>query len=245
MRYALPFALTLLGASTLASADTVGVFASVGRFGADVSGHIQSGADALDVNSDLGVSDEGQRFFSVAFEHPLPLLPNVKLARTDLDTSGTGVLNRSIAFDGQTFAAGSTVDTRLDLGHYDGILYYEVLDNWVSLDLGLDLKYFDGEVRLRNSDVSSRTTLDDVIPAVYARAAFELPVTGITLNLEGSGINYDGSELTDLKAGVMLESGPLVVEGGYRRFDLKLDDVADLTSDLKFDGAYLSVGLHL
>lgn len=244
MRHLLPLTLSALVLSLPAQADSLGVHAGAGRWQADPSGQLQSGPDAVSLSSDLGLSEEGQNTYYFAFEHPIPLLPNVKLARTDLNLSGRSALDRSVEFDGEAFTASATLNTNLDLGHYDGVLYYEVLDNWVSLDLGLGVKYFDGGVALTSDGARCATDFDEVLTVAYARAAFQVPDTGLELSVEASGRDGGGDRVLDARAGLAYEAGPLVIEGGYRRFELERDDVEDLGGDVAFSGAYVNVGVH-
>lgn len=239
----------VLALASGAQADTIlGVYASAGVWDAGISGNFHSedtGSTDIDAKGDLGLKDENQTVVSIALEHPIPVVPNVLLRRTPLKFEGRS--NTALFFDGKPI--GGNVDTKLDLTHTDATLYYEILDNWVNLDLGLTARLFDGVVRIHGDTPSSQTgevDLDAPIPMLYAKAQFDLPFSGLKFAVEGNGVGYSGNTLTDFTAKIGYESKfRFGVEGGYRRFGLKLDDIDDFSGDLTIDGPYLAVTLHI
>lgn len=237
----------VLALASGAQADTIlGVYASAGVWDAGISGNFHSedlGSTNIDAKGDLGLKDDKQTVVSIALEHPIPVVPNILLRRTPLEFSGSKTT--VVQFDNQTFAG--VVDSKVDLTHTDATLYYEILDNWVNLDLGLTARLFDGQVALRSSGgQSGRVDIDAPIPMLYAKAQFDLPFSGLKFAVEGNGVGYGGNTLTDVSAKIGYESKlRFGIEGGYRRFGLKLDDVDDFTGDLTIDGPFLAVTLHI
>lgn len=237
-------ALTLSLAATATYADVLGLSAAVTYWKPDNSGHIQSGGDKVDVESDLGLGDEEFGIFTASFEHPVPLIPNVRFQFFDMDQVAHGTID-NVDFDGQNF--DGRVQTSLDLTHYDFTLYYEILDNWINLDVGLTAKIFDGELILReqNRDVNgnfsaSRTDIDEIIPMLYGSASFEFPITSFSAGVEGSAISFDGDTVYDLVARLRYQFGFFGAEAGYRAMAVEVDDVSGIDVDTKLDGPYLS-----
>jgi len=226
-------------------ADSLGITAGVGVWSSDYSGNVSKGTDNINLNSDLGLSNDNQKNYYIAFEHPIPLLPNFKLQRIDNDTSATNTINRSFNYGGQDFNVSDQVTTNMDLGYFDYIAYYQILDNWISLDIGIDVKQFDGSVTIRNSTQTVTDNLNDFIPTAYARAQFEIPATGVTLDVEASGLAFNGDSFSDIKVGVAYESKlGLGAELGYRRINLKVDNLSDINADITFDGLFANVTYH-
>lgn len=238
----------VLALASGAQADTIlGVYASAGVWDAGISGNLHSeGAFSTDIDAkgDLNLKDDNQTVVSIALEHPIPVVPNILLRHTPLKFAGRNTT--TVNFDNQNFTG--VVDSKVDLTHTDATLYYEILDNWVNLDLGLTARLFDGVVRI-HTDTPNRTgevDIDAPIPMLYAKAQFDLPFSGLKFAVEGNAVGYSGNTLTDFTAKVGYESKFRVgVEGGYRRFALELDDVDDFTGDLTVDGPYLAVTLHI
>jgi outer membrane protein len=234
--FALLIAVTL--APGLASADTI----LGGRVGANTwlqqyEGNVQSGPSKIDLEDDLGFDDSTGYNLYAALEHPLPLLPNVLVQRTQVDTDARGDVTGFI-FEGIVYTG--EVRSRLDVTHTDITLYYELLDNWVNLDLGITGRVFDQGVEI--TDVSTGITgsldIDYVIPLVYAQARFDLPFTGLSMGIEANGVSYDDDTLYDVKLNVAYEfTFGLGIEAGYRRFDLDYED-GDEFADVTIDGAY-------
>lgn len=238
-------AASICSLAPFASADTLlGIYAGAGQWQSDYSGDIGEGGDSVALE-ELGFSDSDNNFFYVALEHPVPLLPNARIQYMDLSSQQSAVISRNFTLDGETFAASEQVASDLDLTHTDFVLYYEFLDNWVSLDLGMNVRKFDGHVSAESENRSQTVTIDDTIPMLYGKIQFDLPLTGWAVGVEGSGISYDDNTLTDLSAKVsyMFESVvDLGVEVGYRQMNFELND--DVTADIELKGPYAAAVFH-
>jgi outer membrane protein len=236
-------ALTLSLVTAATTADVLGLSAAVSYWQPENSGHIQSGADKVDVESDLGLGDEEFLIFTGSFEHPVPLIPNVRFQFFDMDQVAHSSVS-NVDFDGQNF--DGRIQTSLDLTHYDFTLYYEVLDNWVNLDVGLTAKVFDGELILREQDSvngsfsASRTDIDEIIPMLYGSASFEFPITSLSAGVEGSAISLSGDTVYDLVARLRYQFGFFGAEVGYRAIGVEVDDVSGIDVDTTLEGPYLS-----
>ena len=229
--------------ASLTCADTIfGIYAGAGQWQADYSGNI--GKPSIDVNQ-LGAKDSDNNFYYIALEHPIPLVPNIKLQKLDVSTQQTAVITQSFAIDGAVFAAGSNVTSDIDLSHTDLILYYEILDNWVNLDVGVNVRRFDGYVSSANETTAIQTDLDDTIPMVYAKAQFDLPFTGFSAGLEGNAANFGDDRITDYSAKIMYmfdSALDLGVEVGYREMSIDLDDT--VKTDMTMKGPYAAFVFH-
>jgi len=224
-----------------AQADVIGGSVEASYWAANYSGKFVSGNSTIDVEDDLGFDDGGFVELSASFEHPIPVLPNLRVRHIDLDETENGSLTTT--FDGQTFSGDVT--TNLDLTHTDLVLYYEILDNYVSVDAGLDIKVFDGQLDIQQDGSSNRSTtkIDDVVPMLYVGASVELPLTGLSAGADVSAINYSDSSLTDAKIRIRQGFGPAFLELGYRQMSIDIEDISDVDVDSELSGAYLSTGL--
>ena len=228
---------TLYSAS--ASADFLGLYVGGGSWNHDPSGDFSStdtGSSNIDVASTLGLSDESETYFWAAFDHPVPVLPNVRIERTSLSHTGTG--STTVNFQGTTITG--TYASEMTLDSSDVVLYYRLLDNWVNFDLGLNLRTIDGKFQVGTEvqDVS------ETIPMVYAAAQFDLPFTGFSIGADYNYVSYDGSTMTDMRVRGIYETGPLGFELGLRTTSLELDDVDGINANVDFDGLMMGVFLH-
>lgn len=182
-------------------ADTVlGLKIGAGSWKHDPSGNITvSGSGgtgtSADIKNDLRLSEEGEGYVYFSLEHPIPLVPNIKVVQTGLTTSGTGNVTTQYDFNGVTYTAGSAVTTKLQLDQTDYIIYYELLDNVVSFDLGLNAKYVNGKAVVNNNSV----TFEGYIPMIYAAVELALPAD-LTIGVEASMLEIDDSEISDITA---------------------------------------------
>lgn len=235
-----------------ANADFIGIYAGAGTISYDLSADftdLTGGATQIDLENDLGLKGDSGNYFYVAFEHPIPFLPNVKISHSDISESGTTTLNREIVFDGKTFPAGAEVVSTADFTHNDFTFYYEFLDNWVNLDLGVTARQFDGEISgqasLQGNTVTATQPLDFVAPMLYGMAQFDLPFTGLYVQASGNWVGFGGAQLMDLWAKLGYEfSFGLGVEAGFRKLTAELDDVDDTDADITLDGTYLAATFH-
>ncbi len=240
----------LMGATSLpVSADFVGLNIGAAQWTPDLSGSFSTDtAGSVNLNSDLGYADQTSTALSVSFEHPVPLIPNVKYQGFDLNNSSSSTLSEDITFDGQIYSASTDINSTLDLSHNDIVLYYELLDNWINLDVGLDLKKFDGKVSINDLNDSAKDrsiTVDETIPLLYLAARIDLPFTGLYVgaNIQQLGVGDNSVEDTTLMIGYESSFG-LGIEGGIKTFTLELNDASDLNTNLQYDGVYVNGYFH-
>jgi len=84
--------LIALTSSLSANADTLSISAGGGVWNTSPSGTFQKTSDpaAVDVKDNLFWGDESQGYLFATLEHPVPIIPNVKLMYTKVDQSGSG-----------------------------------------------------------------------------------------------------------------------------------------------------------
>jgi len=157
-------------------ADTLSISAGAGIWNASPTGNIQKQGDptAVDVEKDLFWGSESQGYLFATLEHPIPIIPNVKLMATKIDQSGSG--QADFTFDGITYLGD--IDNDFSIQTVDLIAYYEILDNVVSLDIGLNIRSLKVDYTITGTDSNtglSTTTTDSVnetIPMLYVHHRF-------------------------------------------------------------------------
>lgn len=236
--------LALGGTAALAApvvhADIVGLGANVSYWDSDLSGDVRNGGDAVDVDNDLDLSSDSNANLSAYIEHPVPLLPNVRLNYTKIEQDGRGEVSLA-GFDG----VQGEVDSSLELTQLDLTLYYEVLDNWVNLDLGITARDLDGELTVQEvlGTAVSQTEVDAVIPMGYLAARFDLPFTGVSVGGEANVISFDGDSVYDYNAYGQFEVALLQLRAGYRQIAIDYED-GDDELDIDLGGPFVSAGVR-
>jgi len=230
--------------ATQAQADTIfGVYAGAGSWQTDYSGDI---GDPAISTQDLGITDNSNSFFYIALEHPVPVLPNIKLQHTSISRSQTATITQSFEIDGTQFDADTDVHSAFDLSYDEATLYYEVLDNWLNLDLGLTVRKFSGYVSAESDMTSEKVDANLAVPMLYGKFQFDLPFTGFSAGFEGNYVTYQNSSLSDYSAKIsylfdsVLDAG---LELGYRAMNLKIDD-SGVQTDLELSGPYAAAIFH-
>ncbi|MDX1823642.1 MAG: TIGR04219 family outer membrane beta-barrel protein, partial [Thiohalomonadales bacterium] len=232
----------ILSVPSLSLADTLSVSIGGGMWQEDPSGYFRNGSlgdtTNVDVNDDLFWTEENQGYLFVTFEHPVPLVPNFRVMNTSLDHSGSGTA--SFVLNGKTFSGNVTSSGSFD--QTDITAYWEVLDNVVSLDLGLNVKLLDFSYSVSSTTVGQTPTSDSLsatIPMLYGLVGAS-PIPGLFLGVEGNWIGYDGNNLTDFTAKVSYTTDFLLgIEGGYRSQTYELDDVDGYFGKLEFKGPFI------
>jgi outer membrane protein len=241
---------TLLAAS-VAALLSVPVQADM-LFGLYIGGEVWDTAPSgtfgqVDNMVDFGLEGEQQTSFHVALEHPIPLIPNVRIASTTLNTVGAAdVVNYE--FGGITFDGQATTD--VDVSFIDYTLYYEILDNdLTTLDIGLTARDFSGDMSVSSIDETADLEVSLVMPMVYASVIFGLPFTGLNIFAQGNLTSYDDQTIYDVQAGIsyaLLDNlaVDLDINLGYRMAKLDVNDLVKTSADLTYDGAYLGATVH-
>lgn len=237
----------LLACSLLApitQADTVfGIYAGAGSWQSDYDG--KTGDPAITLKA-LGVQEHHNNYFYVAIEHPIPILPNIKLSHTNISSAQTGTINQSFTLGDTTYAANEKVSSDFDLSHKDATLYYEILDNWINLDLGLTARKFDGYARSTSTSGNENIAIDMTMPMVYGKIQFDLPFTGLSAGVEANYASYQDDSLNDYTAKLSYLFDTFIdigIDVGYRTMALKISD-NDLDADITLKGPYLAAIAH-
>ena len=225
----------------ISQADTLSLTAGGGFWNASPSGNFKKITDpaTVDLKDNLFLDSESQGYAFITLEHFVPIIPNVRLQYTNLDYSGSGT--STFTFNGQNFTGNVVSD--IQMSALDLIAYYEILDNVVSLDLGVNIRKLDIDYTIKSTSAGIVTTTTDslsqTIPMLYALVGAS-PWPDFLLSAEISYLSYSGSTLSDFTAKISYTSSLFIgIEAGYRSLNLQLDDVEDTNADVTFDGPFV------
>ncbi len=238
--------LCLLALAAPGHADTLfGIYAGYGTWHHDSTGDITAGTDAIDVEEDISLGDDQDDLYYLAVEHGVPFLPNVRAQHMSYSSNGVAEAGRTIEFNGLTFQPPTAIETDISVQQTDLILYYEVLDNVVSWDVGLGARQIDGSVKMGSSLARTTIDFDGTIPIAYTRFRMEL-LAGWWASADAMGVSYQDNELLDGSVMLGWESPyGLGLEAGFKWVRLRLDDLDDVTAaQLDFQGPYAALNYH-
>ncbi|MFC3033582.1 TIGR04219 family outer membrane beta-barrel protein [Pseudoalteromonas fenneropenaei] len=246
-------ALAVASMAPVAHADTLlGFYIGAEGWKADNEGSFAERGNLQNFN----FKDETFSSFYAALEHPIPLVPNLKIKHTELELTGSTTLTETFEFGDTVYRTNTTATTVSDLSHNDFILYYELFDNdLVSFDFGINVKQFDGDLKVTGEDQatgqskSETVSFSGYVPMGYLKAEVGLPFTGLSVFAEGSMLSIDDSSIRDYQVGVAWEfidnmAVDVALRAGYRSMQLELDDVDNIDTDMDFSGPFLGLQLH-
>lgn len=243
MKILLPlFAASLFVTSPLVTADVLGVTVGAEWWQANPEGR----AGDTGFSQPLHFDDDSHSAFYAAFEHPIPLLPNMMLRRQTLSFQGDTRLAGTLQLHDVVYAAQSQVNNHLSLEYTDASMYYELLDNDIlSVDLGVSARFLQTDVSITQGGTVARG-VSTPLPMVYANAVVGVFGTNSSLFFNGNYGRYDGHQMSDLRAGfayewIDLAAFSLSVKLGVQRLDLDLNDEDRMDVDLLADGVFLGL----
>lgn len=156
------------------------------------------------------------------FEHFVPFVPNIRLEylqnKNDLRHS----------------------KDRSETSFTDITLYYQLLDNWINLDLGASARRMDAEINVK---ADGNHKADHTLAALYSRLQFDIFDTGLSL---GVAAHHDGGissskGMQDYQAYLRYQGlGGFGVKTGYRLQKYKLNyNKGYGKSKVDVDGAFV------
>lgn len=236
-------------ASLPLSADVIGGELSLGFFSHIPSGNASYsflGNDAaIDVEDTFYWESEQDLVMKAYLEHPFPFVPNLRIAHTTFSQSGSGEVS---AFEwGDIVGFSGSMSNTMDLTMTDITLYYELLDNWVSVDAGINARYIEGSSSVITQAAlvqqEESFTFGEWIPMVYLKGRFDFPVTDLSLQVETNALSVGDATMYDLELSARYTAFfGLGIEGGYKILHLDSDNlVNNLSIDLDFQGPYAAV----
>lgn len=130
---------------------------------------------------------------------------------------------------------------QLNLVKTDHILYYELLDQWFTFDLGISLVNFDGNIHTESATSNYYHDFDIEVPTSYGKIQFNSSMTGVSIGLEASLFSFGQHSVSDYKVYLGWQTySKIQFEMGYKSFALDYNDIK-IANDIQiFDGLYTS-----
>lgn len=233
--FILPLVLAFSSLSANVHADALGLFIGGGMWKHDPSGSFSSVGDAnIDMESNLGFSGDNDTYFYAAFEHFVPLIPNVRVEIASMEHTGTA---SNITFNGVPALNGAS---SVSIDTIDAILYWRLLDNWINFDVGLNARQLEGDFIVGGQTVPVSAT----VPMLYVATQIELPFSGFSVGGDINVISYNDVTYQDIRLRAMYEMGVIGFELGLKTTTLELDALDKINADLEFKGLMVGAFLH-
>lgn len=223
-------------ASVSAHADFVGVYAGID------GAYVKSDTEDSSPNEDTKFAGT----YSLAFEHPVPFVPNAKIRYSKYETTDWENIS--------TQMGPATVEGKLEFETLDLLAYYEVLDNIVSIDVGAGAKRVNADLNVTGTlksngwQIFATDKYDDTIPGLYVSAGGKLPLTGLSAKAEVFAGKNSNADFTDYNAEIKYDFIEILLVNvgakvGYRNLKINVDDPAD-AGELSAKGPYIGLEVH-
>lgn len=207
-------------------------FAHADMLGATVG----MGAWHPQVDTQLGATGFGQTWqqthnqptsWWLAFEHPVPVMPNVQLARQQFSTKQQGVLEHAWSVGGQDFNANTNLVVQTETKLTDLTAYYELVDfELVSVDAGVALRWLQGDLHAQANASQGQLKWSGVLPALYLNSRVELFATDMFLYAKGHYAKYQQHHWWDTQVGLKYQWLDLVAMSGELVLGWQVADIA-------------------
>jgi outer membrane protein len=232
--------LLLVTANGTVYADSFALKASVAYWDFDFAGDVIS---SVSLDDEFRLNDDAGLIAAVALEHPVPLIPNFRAAYTELSDRAETTLSAGFDFNGEQFTVGQSIDSEIDLTHYDFTAYYQLIDIGMDLDVGATARFFIGEMAVLNvsEDISAWQ------PMLYVSTKLGLPFSGTYF---GGHVNA-GQDIVDYEVHVGWETDALIfpafgVTIGYRSLSIDAGERDfDVDVNLESKGVLVSLTAEL
>ena len=208
-------------------ANTVGLYLGGQIWQSEFSGGVGKESELIDFN----YKKEQQTSFFVAFEHPFPLVPNLRISHTNFDT-----ISRTNSMEEFSFPEGTTVhealidtdvESRFNISYVDYTLYYQLLDSRsFSLDLGITARDFSGAITVtedittvnnwddifgnpytatRDDKFTNEIKTNDIEPMLYIASNIGLPLKGMSVFAQGEFLLKGDRTISDYQVGIIYD----------------------------------------
>lgn len=208
------------------------------------------GRSNINTQTELNWDNQTQPVVWAAVEMLDAWYPNLRFEHSSIEMTGSGNLAsekilRNAAFDGPVLSG-------ISYSTYDFNLYYQLYDNFITLDLGLALRVFDGYIAIAREDqrLGERANFLSVIPLGYAAVNIDMPLKGWYSGVVFNGGGFDRTLLTDVTWRLgwkyefeLINYSHIGLEAGFRQQNIELHQIDSLDTNFDVSGGF--VGLNL
>jgi len=196
----------------------------------------------LDTGSDLGLKNSQQPTGEIIFNIGDSA---ISAGIVPLNFSGSSLLNRAITFNGQTYAANTTVSSSfkadmLDIGYTYYIVNMDDLPSRFQLGIEAAVKTVHAKTSITGAGVTTSQNVTVSIPTAGLRARVAL-ADFVGLVGRVGYLGYSGNSFLDADAQIEFSPLPMLgIHAGYRQMQLKIDST-NTYINTTFSGPYAGV----
>jgi hypothetical protein len=130
------------------------------------------------------------------------------------------------------------------LNQYNAALSYPLRSERLSVGLGINFRFIEGDVKAAADLDRSYTarTISTAFPMLYATAIFDLPFAGLKASVAGSMMDYEQFRAADYRAKLSytFNSG-IGLQGGWQQQQLNIDGGQEFKAQFENKGPFLDL----
>ena len=220
-------------------------------------GWIQYKGDKVDVKNDLHIRSKVKGFGFINIRHKAKLgfipLPDLKIEYLAMKSDGYGRVNKTFTFGVVTITASDRVYSKFKFNQWDITAYYTPLKvkNILFASWGLGVKVIDFYAYVRSETTGQSDSKSATIPLPYLYGKVGAELKFVHAYAEGKAIAADSKDyFYDVKGAVGLhydinKTLRISLEGGYRLQRYRVNDVSDISADVRAKGGFGDLALTL
>jgi outer membrane protein len=224
---------------------------AIGVWNHDPNGMINYNGDDVELNTDLALSDRNDMNLWFRIEHPVPMLPDLKVQYTPIKVKDNNSTNRPFKFGGYSFDDAIRSEMEMDIidvQFYNHLPFLQIA-SLKSLDItyGLNFRFLNGNAFIQEIQTINARTRSFSTPMAMLCAGFRIaPVSRFSLIGDFLATSYSGNHWYDMTAEIQIAPfmEQIFLGIGYRYQDFKIDDVQDVTADQTMQGWFAELGFR-
>ncbi len=133
-------------------------------------------------------------------------------------------------------------NTPVRLHQYNATLSYPLHTERMTMGLGINIRFIEGDVKAAADLDRSYTTrtINTAFPMFYASAIFDLPFEGLKASVVGSMMDYEQIRAADYRAKLSYTfSSGIGLQGGWQQQQLNIDGGQDFKGQFENKGPFL------
>lgn len=226
---------------------------SIGSTTRAPSGTLQyQGGTNADLKDTLNLGDHIDMVGQLKVKHAIPVIPNFYIQYLPMSFSGEKTGTTAITYGGQTFTAGTKLQTELKMDALDIGLFYDLpfistaTAGILDVEIGLNVRSLSFSGKLTGTVAGTANTAVEKaasipVPMLYVGLGI-YPIKLISLNAQVKTLSMGGNSITEWGAEMGIHPIPvLYLALGYSSQTITLDS-DNLKTDIRFSGPYAAIG---
>jgi len=170
------------------------------------------------------------------------LQPQFQFRHQEITVNHSSITDQANLFDSESQSTARSGLQSGKLNQFDATISYPFTPRHsVNLDLGVNLRFINGELFQNEFTSNHQLELNAALPMFYANALFDLPYEGLSASFGATHLEYEQYYALDYKAKLSYQwQNGLGLEGGWQHQQLSIDG-GDVQAEIENKGMFLDL----